>query len=94
MGVATAIQVRDGQMLVRRTQDCTPIAEDAKARHNAGYLGTGEMKHAARLPSVMIEAYCNARGITFQEWMANPAHAKAMCEDSALAHFRIWKGRM
>jgi hypothetical protein len=51
------------------------------------------MRHAARFPMVVVERYCNEKGITFEEWMSNPEHAKAMLNDSALSAFRVWEGR-
>lgn len=78
---------------IERVQDCTPIAEEAIALHNAGIHGSNEMRHAARIPNVMIEKYCNDKGITFAEWMQNEDHIRAMLNDPALAHFRIWKGK-
>lgn len=88
----TRLHVKDGQMTVQTTQDCTAIAESAKARHNEGMHGTSEMKHAARIPNIMIEKYMSDNGITYQEWCANPSHIRRMLQDPALAHFRIWKG--
>ncbi|GJH31441.1 hypothetical protein CBA19CS91_01810 [Paraburkholderia hospita] len=78
---------------IERIQDCTPIAEHAKALHNAGIHGSSEVRHAAQIPFVLIERYCNDRGITFEEWMQNEEHIAAMLNDPALADFRIWKGR-
>jgi len=77
---------------ILRSQDCTPIAEYAKAQHNAGMFGTSEMKHAARLPDVIVEKYCNACGITFSEFMQNPVHIKRIVQDPMNSDFRIWKG--
>lgn len=91
-GVVTEIALEDGNLITGTIQDCDPILEDAKARHKAEMFGTSEMKHAARLPLVAVETYCNVNGITFDEWMANPAHIKRMLSDPALSDFRIWKG--
>lgn len=93
-GMQTGILVQDGQMVVSNTQDCTPIAEYAKAQHNQGMHGTSEMKHAARIPMVMVEKYINDNNITFAEWTRDKAHIKRMLQDPALAHFRIWPGKI
>ena len=52
------------------------------------------MRHAASLPMVLIEAYCNTNHIEFREFMAHPKHVKAMLNDPALNKFRIWGGRV
>ena len=43
---------------------------------------------------VLVEAYCNDRGITFDQFMGDPAHIRAMVNDPALDAFRIWRGRV
>lgn len=93
-GVETRMGLQDGALITGTVQDCTPILEDAKARHNVGFHGTSELKHAARIPNVVIERYCNVSGIEFSEFMQNPVHMKRVLNDPALADFRIWKGRV
>lgn len=94
MDYQTRIHQEDGKTIFEAIQDCTPIAEDAKARHREGFHGSREMRHAARLPSVLVEKYCNDKGITFQEWANNPVHVRAMLTDPALSHFRVWGGAL
>lgn len=91
-GVQTHMGMQGADLITGTTQDCTPILDDAKGRHNAGFHGTSEMKHAARLPNVVVERYCNEQGIEFSECMQNPVHFKRMLNDPALAGFRIWTG--
>ena len=90
--VQTLMHEEDGKTIFQRVQDCDPIAEQTKALHNAGVHGSSEMRHAAKLPMVLIERYCNDNGITFREWMNEPAHIRRMCNDPSLSHFRVWKG--
>lgn len=52
------------------------------------------MKHAARIPFALIENYLAVNQISMHEFQANPAHIKAMLNDPALSHFRIWQGRV
>lgn len=92
--LSTTFKEQDGRLFIGRSQDCTAIAEDAKRRHNAGEHGSSEMKHAARLPNIIIEKYMNDHGVSFAEVMANPVHIKRMVEDPDNAAFRIWKGRI
>jgi hypothetical protein len=86
--------IEDGNLITGTVQDCMPIREFAQAKHKAGDFGSSDFKHAAKLPDYAIEAYCNVNGITFQEFMQNPAHIKAMCNDPDLRDFRIWPGRV
>lgn len=93
-GMQTNLHVKDGRMVIENVQDCDPILDDVKARHNQGFHGTSEMKHAARLPLVAVQSYMNTNGIDFQEFMSNPAHIKRMCNDPELSKFRIWPGKV
>lgn len=90
----TDLHVSDGQMVVSNTQDCTPIAERATAMRNQGIHGSSEMRLAATIPNVMIEKYCNDNGISYAEWSSNREHIRRMLQDPALAHFRVWPGRV
>ena len=90
----TQILVNDGQMVVSQTQDCTAIAEWAKAQQNAGFVGSSEMRHAARIPDVFVEKYLNDNNITFNEFMNNREHLRRVLNDPAMAHFRIWPGKI
>ena len=91
-GVQTHISLQGSDLITGTTQDCTPILDDAKARHNIGFHGSKELKHAARIPNVVVEQYCNAQGIEYSECMQNPVHFKRMLNDPALKSFRIWPG--
>jgi hypothetical protein len=70
------------------------VIEVVKSLQNANAVGSSEMRHAAKIPTSTIENYLKTNGITFHEFMANPAHAKAMLNDPALSGLRIWKGRV
>lgn len=94
LDIGTKFHMHDGAMTVQRTQDCTPIAEFAKGLQNAGMHGSSEMKHAARIPYVIIEKYCNDNGILFSEFMQNKEHIKRVLNDHSLAAFRIWPGKV
>lgn len=94
LDIGTRFHLHDGNLTVERFQDCTSIAEHAKKLHNEGLHGSSDFKHAAKIPFVMIEAYCNNNNVTFAEFMQGKEHIKSMLNDPALAHFRIWKGRV
>ena len=84
----------DDHQTIVRSQDCTPIAEYAKRQNNAGFYGTSEMKHATRIPNVIIEKYCIENGVSFADCLADPIHSKRIVENPDNAAFRIWKGRL
>lgn len=90
--VQTLMHEEDGKTIFERVQDCTPIAERTKALHNEGLHGSSEMKHAASLPLVLVERYCNDNGITFNEFCSSQDHIKRMLNDPSLSHFRVWRG--
>ena len=94
MSLITTIHEQGDRLIIANSQDCTPIAEYAKAQHNAGYHGSSEVKHAARIPLVIVEKYCNDNGVKFADVMTDRAHMKRIVEDPANAHFRIWKGAL
>ena len=93
-GVQTYATLEDGNLITGIKQDCAPIREDAIARHNAGFHGSSDVKHAARLPVEAVEKYLIVNGITFDEFMKNPMHIRAMCNDPDLRDFRIWPGKL
>lgn len=88
----TSFAVQDDRIVIAQSQDCTPIAELANTLRQAGAVGSSEMRHAAKIPNVIIEKYMNEHGVTFAEVMNNPIHMRRICNDPANAAFRIWKG--
>lgn len=92
--VLTRLHEHDGKLTFQRVQDVEPILDFAHDLRAAGRVGSSEMRHAASIPMVLVEAYCNDRGIEFREFMNNPAHQRAMLNDPALRAFRIWEGRV
>jgi hypothetical protein len=90
---STRLHFADGLMAVERVQDCAPIVERCRALANETEQ-RGEMRLAARLPDVVVERYCNDNGITFGEFVGNPEHVRRVCNDPALAAFRVWPGRI
>jgi hypothetical protein len=84
----------EGGITFERVQDCDAIAERCKARHNLNDVGAADMKLAASLPLVIVERYMNDHAITFNEFIGDKDHVRAMLNDPALSHFRIWNGRI
>lgn len=93
-GVKTVVALEDGALVTGTVQDCTAIAEYAKARHNEGMHGSSDMRLAASVPFVIVEKYCNDNGITLHEFKVSQEHKKRLLNDPANSHFRIWAGRV
>lgn len=92
--VQTNLHEEEGTLIIHRVQDVQPIMEFAHKQQVSGHVGSKEMRHAASIPMVLVEAYCNDKGISFDQFMADPAHIKTMCNDPALKAFRVWEGRV
>jgi hypothetical protein len=75
-----------GKTHVNRVQDCEPIMDSVKRIQNL--TPSKEMRHVARIPMVVVEAYCNRVGITYRDWLLDPAHLSRMLDDPDLKAFR------
>jgi hypothetical protein len=90
----TSFAEHDGRLFIAQTQDCTPIAEHAKALQSAGMHGSSEMRHAATIPDVILNKYMNENGVSYAELMRDPVHIKRICNDPDNKMFRIWPGKL
>lgn len=88
----TSFHAHGEDIIIAQSQDCTPIAEWAKQQASMGEVGSPEMRHAARIPNVIIEKYMNEHRVSFQEVMNNPVHMRRIVNNPDNAAFRIWKG--
>ena len=93
-GVFTRLLEHGDTLAVERVQDVEPILDLTRDLRAAGRVGSGEFRHAASLPMVLVEAYCNDRGLSFSEFMADTRHVNTMVNDPALKAFRVWEGRV
>lgn len=94
MTVKTNISTDDGKLIIERVQDAAPILDDiANIRKlTDGKSKTGEMFHVGRIPSVVVELYCNTHGINLHEFMSNDVHVTRLMNDSNYKHLRVWDG--
>lgn len=74
--------------------DLRMVADHCAALRSAGETGSSDMRLAARVPGFIVQKYINDNGITFADFMRDPKHADRMLADPALAHFRVWQGRV
>jgi hypothetical protein len=93
-GVKTVIDSHNGELTTGTVQDCAPIADRMKAMHNEGLTGSSEMKFAGTIPNVFVEKYCIDNGVSYAEFMQNREHIRRLANDPAMAHFRVYKGRL
>lgn len=92
--ITNYIEQVDGGLTIVNSQDCDPIAEMCKKLSLEGKTGTNEMRFAGAIPDVFVEKYCTDHGITFREFMGNDEHVRRILNDPAMAHFRVYKGRI
>lgn len=92
MKIGTRIYTEGDRLIIANSQDCTAILEDAKRRHVEGHHGSADVKHAARIPDVVVLDYCNKNGVSFADFMADPVHIKRLVQHPDNSSFRIWKG--
>lgn len=95
MDLKTTALVTDGDKVHHReAQDVEPVLNHVKYLRETGQVGSSELRHAAKIPWVVSENWRKARGISFHEMMANPAHAAAFLNSEEAAPYRIWKGKV
>ena len=74
--------------------DVKAVAEHCGQLRSVGATGSSEMKHVARVPAILVQKYLNDNGVTMAQFMRDPQHAERFLADPALAHFRVWQGRI
>jgi hypothetical protein len=92
--IKTYVSFDGDDMTQNRVQDVEPILDACAALRSIGAVGSREMKHAAKLPNVLVEDYINIHGITPHEFEVNPEHLRRLLNSSAFASFRIWQGKV
>jgi len=63
----TTLTASDDALIIGRTQDVEPIIDDVKARRDGGLVGSGDMRHVCRVPTVLLEAACNEAGVDMSD---------------------------
>ncbi|MCA3039420.1 MAG: hypothetical protein ING37_02290 [Rhodocyclaceae bacterium] len=94
MTVQTFYKQEDDRIIVTRAQNVGAIVDRAKALSNEGFHGRPDARVVASIPPVVIEHYCNVKGITFQQWCTDPEIRKKFLNDPDYADLRIWKGKV
>lgn len=85
---------QDGLIYHKEAQDVEPIMKHVRFLRESGQTGDKEMRHAAKIPVSVSENWRKARGLSFHEFMANPAHATAFLNSEEARPYRIWEGKV
>lgn len=84
----------EDKIIVSSIQDAQPTLDFCSDKRSSGGGSGAELKHAARIPMVVIENYMNRMGISWADFLRNKEHARNLLNDTDLKHFRIWPGRV
>lgn len=90
----TALFEQDGQIVHREAQDVEPIRKHCEFLRSAGIVGSGELKHAAKIPVVVSENWRKKRGISFHQMMHDPKIAEEFLASEDARPYRIWQGKV
>jgi hypothetical protein len=94
-GVNTSVVLNnDGSLTTGTHQDCTPIVDHVASLRNEGHHGSKDMRLAASVPFVVVEKYCNEKGITFQEFGNSQEHKICFLNDPDYKLLRVWGGHV
>lgn len=85
----------DGKFHVQTIADVESTVEHAKALHNAGQV-TNPMgdHHLARIPIVVLNAWAEKRGVTFNKVMGSESLMREFLIDPDNSQFRVHKGQI
>lgn len=92
-GKITRYHEDDGKFHIQTTADVEPVIERAQALHNEGHhkTRTGD-HHLASIPVVVLNAWAEKRGVTFDAVMQNITLLREFLNDPDNSQFRIHKG--
>ena len=65
--MTTTAKFEDGKVIISRSQDVAPNIEDVKALRDQGLVGSSDMRHVARIPSIVLEAECERLGVRLDD---------------------------
>jgi hypothetical protein len=91
--ISTAIACRQGELVVRRTQDTTPILEHNKRVRNDFQSRRGEnLRYVAEIPNIVIEQWMKEGINIFDKNDAKKVQAKL--NSNEYAYLRTSTGKM
>src|SRR3546814_544687 len=94
-GKITRFHADGDKFHIQTTADVEPVLERAAALHNAGrHTTAGGDHHVASIPLVVVNAWAEKRGVTFDAVMQDISLFREMLNDPDLDSFRIHKGKV
>jgi len=86
----------DGSITFERKQDCQPILDEVRRIKDVtnGKSLSGDLVHVGKIPAVLVEKYCNDKGISFRDFILDDKHVTTLMNDHDYKLFRIWEGVM
>lgn len=92
----TLFHADNDKIIIERKQDCAPILTEIQniKQTTDGISSSGDMRFAGRIPAVLIEKYCNQKGITFADFIKDDIHTVAIMNDPDYKALRIWEGKL
>lgn len=90
----TRVIERVDDTVVVRHQNVGAILDGIAERRAVGAIGKPDFRHAATVPEVVIEHYCNVNGVSFSEFCRNPEHMRRLLNSPEFADLRIWQGKL
>jgi hypothetical protein len=74
--------------------DLDALADHCRALHNSGQGNGKDQKLVMRADAFTIQAWCDAKGITWQQFWRDPKTIDRFLMDPDNSAFRVWKGRL
>ena len=84
------------RLIVKRTEDVTPILEANKRQFDVDNKRhkSEAMNHVARIPTIAIEQYCKRKGLSYETFMRDEKLFRAFLNDPDNRLFRTKPGRI
>lgn len=97
--ISTAIKCRNGELVVRRTQDTTPYLEENVREFNEAptwrpYSGKERLRKVAEIPNIVIEQWLKEGINIFSPDPAQQRAFRAKLDDYTNQKLRTYPGRL
>ena len=87
---------QENKDIIQRVQDCEPIIQEV-AEMKQFSDGRGETSmgyYAGRIPAVIVEAYMNEMGVTFNDMITDTTHVHRILNNPDFKKFRVFEGKI
>lgn len=95
-GIETKFHVEDGNVTIERVADVQAILDETAMLRSMGHTvsESGDLHHIGKIPKIIVEKYCNEKGITFRDFITDDTHITRILNDPDYSLFRVWEGRV